>query len=313
MVMQALPLSGASVLVDALAVIPTADFQPRAVAKPSVVPVTGPSPSVAVGDFVFISGQLATADPGAVLRDGLPEEACVPATAFWGGQPIRLEAEYVLRKRVLPVLEQAGSSFRNIVKAQVYLTHIEDLHVFHQVWTECFGDTVPATTVIVAPKRSIGIAAARIEINVIALRDNVKTRKEIVRCDVTPAFAGFPAAVKAGDLLFLSGLMANDANGVAPAVKAASQPLYGSPAEAQAAFILDKAEKICAAAGTSLAHVLRAQQFHTDLAEFHPAHCAWRQRLGEQPLPFSAVGVPGPLPIPGCSLLMDLWVYAPAK
>ena len=301
MVMQALPLAGASMSVDALAVIPAKDFAPRAVEKPSVISVSGPSPSVAVGDFVFISGQLATADPDAALRDGLPEEATVPPTAFWGGQPIRVETEYVLRKRVLPALERAGSSFKNVVKAQVYLTHFEDLHVFRQVWTECFGAAMPATTLIVAPKRSMGLAAARVEINIVALRDAGATRKEIIRCEVTPVFAGFPAAVKAGDQLFLSGLMANDAGGVAPVV---------TSAQAQAAFILAKAETICAAAGTSLAHVVRVQQFHTDLAELPAAHGAWRQRLGEQALPFSAIGVPDPLPIPGCSMLMDFWLYA---
>src|SRR5450755_3261257 len=116
MVMAALPLHNARMLVDALAVIPSPDFQPLTIAKPSVVSVSGPSPSVAVGDFVFISGQLATADPGAAIRDGLPEEACVPATAFWGGQAIQVETEYVLRKRIGPALERAGSSFKNVVK-----------------------------------------------------------------------------------------------------------------------------------------------------------------------------------------------------
>jgi len=214
MVMEDLPLANASMQLDALAVIPTTDFQPRAVAPPDVVSVSGPSPSVAVGDFVFISGQLATADPGAKIRDGLAEDACVPPTAFWGGQPIQVETEYVLRRRIAPALERAGSSAKNVIKAQVYLTHIEDLHVFRQVWADYFDGALPATTIIVAPKRSIGIAAARVEINVIALRgDAVATRKEVIECDVAPAYAECPAAVKAGDLLFLSGLMANDDNG----------------------------------------------------------------------------------------------------
>lgn len=315
MVMQGLPLANASMQLDALAVIPTADFQPRAVAQPEVISVSGPSPSIAVGDFVFISGQLATADPGAKTRDGLPEEACVPPTAFWGGQPIQAETEYVLRRRISPALERAGSSAKNVVKAQVYLTHIEDLHVFRQVWADYFDGALPATTIVVAPKRSIGIAAARVEINAIALRDDaVATRKEIIEYDVAPAYAEFPAAVKAGDLLFLSGLMAKDDNGLAGDNETiANQPLYGSSTEVEARVILDKAEKICAAAGTSIANVVRAQHFHTGLSEFYAAHHAWRDRLGAQALPFSAVGVPGPMPIAGCSLLMDLWVYAPDR
>jgi enamine deaminase RidA (YjgF/YER057c/UK114 family) len=314
-VTEALPLADANIQIDALAVIPGADFQPRAVPKPDVISISGPSPSVTVGDFVFISGQLATADPGAPTRDGLPEEACVPDTAFWGGQPIQVETEYVLRRRITPALERAGSSPRNVVKAQVYLTHIEDVSVFRQIWTNYFGDLLPATTIILVPKRSFGIAAARVEINVIALRDDaVSTRNETIECDVAPAYEEFPAAVKAGDLLFLSGLMANDGGGIAGDVETiVRQPLYGSAFAMEAQIILDKAEKICAAGGTSLSNVVRAQQFHTDLSEFHVAHDGWRERLGARALPLSAIGVPGPMPIPGCSLLMDLCVYAPGR
>jgi hypothetical protein len=33
----------------------------------------------------------------------------------------------------------------------------------------------------------------------------------------------------------------------------------------------------------------------------------WQAR----PLPFSAVEVPAPLPVPGASVLIEAWVYAP--
>jgi enamine deaminase RidA (YjgF/YER057c/UK114 family) len=309
--MDGLPLLQATMQVDVLAVIESTDFESRAIESLGATSASGPSPSIVVGDFVFISGQLATADAGRATHEGLAEEAHVPTTAFWGGQPIRAEADYVLRHRIAPALECAGSSARNVVKAQVYLTHHEDLPAFRQLWAEYFGDAPPATTIIVAPKRSMGLAAARVEINIIALRDDGLTRKDVIDCDVAPAYAELPAAVRAGDLVFLSGLMANDRDGVAPAVETAGQPLYGSRAETQAAVILQKAEAICAAAKTSLGNVVRAQHFHSDITEFYAASAAWRQRLGEQPLPLSAIGIPAPLPIPGCSILMDLSVYAP--
>lgn len=314
-VTDSLPLADTNIQIDALAVIPDEDFQPRAVPNPDVISVSGPSPSVTVGDFVFISGQLATADPGVPIRDGMPEEARVPDTAFWGGQPIQVETEYVLRRRIFPALERAGSSPSNVVKAQVYLTHREDVPVFRQVWAEYFGGDVPATTIIPVAKRAFGIAAASVEINIIALRDDaVSTQKETIECDVAAACDEFPAAVKAGDLLFLSGLMANDRSGMAGDVGTiARQPLYGSSVGMEAQIILEKAEKICAAAGTSLSNVVRAQQFHTDLSEFHAAHNGWRERLGARALPLSATGVPGPMLIPGCGLLMDLCIYAPGR
>ena len=64
-------------------------------------------------------------------------------------------------------------------------------------------------------------------------------------------------------------------------------------------------------AGTSLEHVVRIQQFHTDLREFYPTYQVWERYLPGRPLPFSAVQVPAPLPVPGCTVLLDLWVYAP--
>jgi hypothetical protein len=56
--------------------------------------------------------------------------------------------------------------------------------------------------------------------------------------------------------------------------------------------------------------VVRIQQFHTDIAEFHGVYKAWERALQGRPVPFSAVEVPW-LPVPGARLLMDVWAYAP--
>jgi hypothetical protein len=37
----------------------------------------------------------------------------------------------------------------------------------------------------------------------------------------------------------------------------------------------------------------------------------WERHLAGRPLPFSAVEVPAPLPVPGASVLIEAWVYAP--
>lgn len=74
--------------------------------------------------------------------------------------------------------------------------------------------------------------------------------------------------------------------------------------------ILDSAYRICRAAGTSLDNAMRIQQFHTDLREFYPAYQVWQPYLPGRPLPFSAVEVRRPCPCPGCTVILDLWVYA---
>ncbi|MGF7473488.1 hypothetical protein WFJ45_22005, partial [Salmonella enterica subsp. enterica serovar Minnesota] len=64
-------------------------------------------------------------------------------------------------------------------------------------------------------------------------------------------------------------------------------------------------------AGTSLENVVRIQQFHTDLREFESTCAAWLKRLDGRPLPISAVQVQSPLVVPGSTVQLDLWVYAP--
>jgi enamine deaminase RidA (YjgF/YER057c/UK114 family) len=152
---------------------------------------------------------------------------------------------------------------------------------------------------------------ARVEINTIALKKGARTQKQIVGAGVMPAWAGHSQAVRAGDLLFLSGLMAIDRGGlVASARIDSAMPHFGSGVRAQMDAILENAEKLCNAAGTTLANAVRVQQFHTNLADFDAAWQAWDRRLPGRHLPFSAVEVPF-LPVPGVSVLLDLWVYVP--
>ena len=106
-------------------------------------------------------------------------------------------------------------------------------------------------------------------------------------------------------------LGAIDENGLVESARIdPEQPYHGSTVQAQMDAMLDNATKICAAAGTSLENVVRIQQYHTDPADFYVAYQAWQRHLPGRPLPISAVTVPF-LPVPGCVVQIDLWVYAP--
>jgi enamine deaminase RidA (YjgF/YER057c/UK114 family) len=230
----------------------------------------------------------------------------------WGGARIKLEAGFLIERRIAPALALAGCTLADVVKAQVYLSRIADFAPFTEVWAKHFPADPPALSLIPCGPHSLAPADGRLEINVIALRPAARARRKQIDAGVVPAFHGQPQAVRAGDLLLLSGLMAVDADGLAPAAAVdPAQPHYQSSIETQAERILDAAEALCAAAGTTLANVVRIQQFHNDIADVYPVWQAWRRRLGDAPLPFTAVAVPDPLPVPGATLLMDLWVYAP--
>jgi enamine deaminase RidA (YjgF/YER057c/UK114 family) len=167
-------------------------------------------------------------------------------------------------------------------------------------------------TVIPTSQPGFAIVDATIEINILALREGGAVTKETVESPSFTGFIGQPAAVRAGDLLLISGIMAVDRNGPVPGVFVdVDAPYFSSSIEEQMEHILNVASDICLRAGTSLRNVLRVQHFHTELAEFYPAYQVWRRRFPELPLPFSALGVPTPLLAEGCTVMVDLWVHIP--
>ena len=146
----------------------------------------------------------------------------------------------------------------------------------------------------------------------LAAKPGSAAQKRHVDAGVPTAFRHQPQAVKAGDLLFMSAQMAIDSEGrLIAAAKDARQPRFGSRAQVQAEHIIDNIEKLCQAAGTSLHNIVRVLQFHTDLDEFYPVYQVWERRLGGRPLPFSAVEVPAPLPVPGATVMIEAWAYVP--
>ena len=270
-------------------------------------PSSGYSAALTAGEFVFVPGNTATAVAGEEARNGVAAEALIKEGQLWGGERLRLEAGFIIERRLLPSLDLAGLGPADVVKAQIYLTDPEDCAVVQDVWAAHFGAGAALSVVPCIP-RGLVIEDGRIEINILAHRRGAAA-KTVVEAGVATTFADQAEAVRCGDLVFVSALMAADGEGplAAPDPR---QPHFGDPAGEQADAILDAAERICAAAGTALENVVRVQQFHTDLADFHAVHQAWRRRLPGRPIPFSAVEVPGPLPVPGCSVMMDLWVYA---
>jgi len=293
-------LPGQDIEVQAIFAVAEKGFEPIQ-HRPPHMPVhasSGYSPVLTCGDFVFVAGQTAEA---LKLEEGpLDPEARMPAGHLWKGTPIKLETEFILKRKLRPALETVGNTLDEVVKAQVYLRDVDDIPAFNEVWAQYFAASPPATSIITTATPGFICEASRIEINTVSVRRGGATRKEIIDAEVPMPYAGQVQAVRAGDLLFLSNLMAVNSDG------ALAVPDIGS----QMDRILACAERVCHKAGTTLANVVRAQQFHTDLADFDAAWQAWDARLPGQFLPFSAIEVPA-LGVPGARVMLDLWVYVP--
>jgi len=307
-------LPGADMNIQALAVIPQKGFEVEHLKHDQLKgrPTSGYSPAVTIGDFIFIPGITSMAVGDEPRRNGVASAALMAEGAQWGGQPIKLETEFIITQRIVQSLALAGARIEDVVHAQVYLTDRADYSAFNAAWTRHFKQSPPTLSIIPCIEHGLAPYDGKIEINIIAAKPGSAASKRPIDAGVATAFANQPQAVKAGDLLFMSGLMATDRNGLVPSAAIdPRQPHFSSSAEAQAEYIIGNIAKLCEAAGTSLANIVRVLQFHTDIREFYPVYKVWERHMGGRPLPFSAVEVPSPLPVPGATMMIEAWAYAP--
>jgi len=299
---RAMPYPGQTQEVQLVAAVPSGDFRAehlKIATSWSIHASSGYSPALAAGEFLFVPGQTAEARDTAL--GPLDPDARMPHGHLWKGTPIKLETRFIVEQKLKPSLAAAGASLDDVVKAQVYLRDRADVPAFNEVWRSCFA-VAPATTIIPTATPGFIVADGRIEINTISLRGKAAQRI---------ADNGSTVAVHAGDLLFLSGLMASDADGLLPdAGDHAPAPFAAIPVKDQVRAIAALARSLCQRAGADLANLVRLQIFLTHLADLPPAVEAWSDALDGLPLPLSAIAVDW-LPGPGARILADIWVHAP--
>jgi enamine deaminase RidA (YjgF/YER057c/UK114 family) len=305
--MQRLFKANSHISMSMIAVVPGKDYE---IGKlyPKEVPVPVGSffvPAITCNDFVFVAGQMASDENALDPAVRLPKE-----TRNWGGpNAVRRQTEFIIRKRLEPALKAGGASWQSILKAQIYVPTAADIPDALDVWREHVGAHPCALTAV--PTKAFGFVDGIVEINLLALRDGAKRKKEVLKVDL-PAMSSYGAVVRAGELVFPSGLMPITTHN--HVIAAAESPAFDGLAHAaqiQALAALSSAEKICRAAGTTLANIVRAQWFMADATQFPGVLLAWTGRQGRQPHPFVCVEVPRPLPAPGAALTADFWIYAP--
>lgn len=269
------------------------------------------------GGFIFTCGEHASdyvGDWGATEHrpDRYPDAKGAEYTAvireaksnpyMWYGEPIRKHTDHVL-ERLEKIVGQFDTPIENTVFAEIYLPDPEEFVGFEEVWQEWFPEDPPAR--IVMPHQGLGIKGSRVEIALHLVKPDAGIEVERIETDDAPEPTTHESqAVRAGDLLFISGQMAYD-----EADGARSSP--ASP-KAQMNRILETTGDICDAAGTSLDNVVRTQCFFTDLEYYSDAMEAWESRFdpGNRPA-MATVEVGEPLLVPGCSVLLNTIAYVP--
>ena len=264
--------------------------------------LSGYAPAVACNDFVFAAGQMAD---NAALLD--PAKTQTPHRTWGSPLPIRAQAESAIT-RLEATLKAANSSLANIVKAQIHIAGADNFADFLDVWSQRFRDSPCALTVV--PAKGFATVEGIIEINLVALKNGAARKKEIVKVDL-PEMASYGPCVRAGELVFASGLMPIGRDGMV-AGREQGQVFDGLclSGQAQAAMIYDHAEAICKAAGTTMRNAVRAHYWVSDIREFPGVAMAWAGRYGDAPHPLACVVSPPPMPAPGATVMADFWFYA---
>ncbi|MCY4385947.1 MAG: RidA family protein [Desulfurellaceae bacterium] len=256
---------------------------------------------VKAGEFIFTTGMTATD-----FSAGVAPEAQVDPNFPYYAESARLQTEYILEAQQA-VLQAAGASLADVVKAEVYMTDIRDFYRLEQIWKKYFPTDPPARTT--APVSDLGVPGLRIAINLIAYSPQGGPAKRTIRTDAAPIpLAHEPQAVQAGPFLFFSGQMATDYRTGIPAEARIDPnfPYYASAAEKGINYVVKNIDAICAAAGTSRDYLLRRRGFYTDFGEFFTSFVTWAESFPNDPPASTTVRVPGPLLVPGCKVVIDL-------
>ena len=122
----------------------------QTIASAAATPPIGPySPALAVGDFVFVSGQIALDHEGKIAAIIVPEQA-------------RKALENMRAQ-----LAETGLGMDAVVKTTIFLTNMDDFAAVNEVYDEFFDPPYPARSTVEVARLPKDV---KVEIEAIAIR-----------------------------------------------------------------------------------------------------------------------------------------------
>jgi reactive intermediate/imine deaminase len=271
--------------IDLIATLP--DKPGKVISSGAPKPLANYSEAMQAGDLVFAAGQLASD-----FKTGVPAAAKRGENFPFYGSDIQLQTEFVL-ENLKKTFEAAGSSLDHVVKAQVFLTNLNDFAGFDQVWKRYFKVPPPRTTVGTS---GLLVRETLVEIDLIGYVPRSGLKHEVIKSGAPRPLANYSEAFTLGDFVFAAGQIASDYKTGVPAEARKHQnfPFYGSDIKLQATYILNNLKQTFEAAGSSIDNVVKAQVFLTDLKNFAAFDEVWKQFF-KVPPPRTTVGTTGML------------------
>ena len=267
-------------------------------------PLANYSEATRAGGLIFAAGQLASD-----FKEGVPAHVRKhPAFPFYGSD-IKLQTDYVLGN-LRRTFEAAGSSLDHVVKAQVFLTDLNDFNGFDEVWRTYFAVAPPRTTVATT---GLLIRDTLVEIDLIGYAPSDGFAHQAVESDRPKPIANYTEATRIGPFVFAAGHLASDFKTGVPAEarRHPNFPFYGSDIKLQTRYVIEDLKRTLAAAGTSLDRVVKAQVFLTNLKDFAAFDEVWKEYFPAPP-PRTTIGTPGLL-VRDTLIEIDLTAYLPGE
>ncbi len=167
-------------------------------------------------------------------------------------------------------LAAAGTSIDRVVSASVYLAGAEDFAALNTVWTRYFPAARPTRTTVVA---QLPAAGARLQVSAIAAAPG--TGREVVApAGWASSTLPYSPAVRAGDTLFLSGMISRRGSD--------NSPVTGD-IETQTRTIFGNAKAVLDASGLAFADVVSARVFLANAADFERMNAVYRTYFPADP------------------------------
>ncbi|HUR34317.1 MAG TPA: RidA family protein [Vicinamibacterales bacterium] len=190
------------------------------------------------------------------------------------------------------ILKQAGMSFADVVSARVYLADAAMFQPMNAAYRPYFSDLPPARLTV---KAGLPGADYAIEVGLIAVKDATRIAVTTPNADGTAGrpSANLSSAVRVGNTLYLSGIIGNT-----PATK--------GDVKAQSTEILNRVERTLKAGGFTMADIVDATVFMSDMTRFGDMNEIYRARFGGKFPARATVGI-GPV---GDDVLLEMMFVA---
>jgi len=249
------------------------------------LPASPPPPlripnAVKAGPWVFVSGTM-----GGPVGGGLaPEVRGNPALPLAGEAKGIREARSIFAT-IEAALKEAGTSVTQGVWLNQFVTSREHVDPYHEVRRDFIRPPRPASTTVAQPE--LLAPDATVQVDMVVIDPGLAPAKEGIAVDTIPqplAGAGYSPAVRVGDYVFVAGQMATDFRTGIPAEAQVNGIFWeGSSIRRQTEFILKNLKLTLEAAGSSMAHVLKAQIWLADINDLPRMEDAWRVAFPQDP------------------------------